>query len=114
MMVLPDRLIVWAPAGGWTEEDGPTASTLPSRTIRVAFSIAALPEPSKRRAPTKAFTRAVLPDWPAPVAKPSASGPTTKGTHFQAWIFIVLLRHRITLPSSAEFVAAERTIILTL
>ena len=36
---------------------GPTDSTLPSRTISAAFSIAGLPEPSMRRAPTKAFTR---------------------------------------------------------
>src|SRR5262249_26438300 len=54
-----------APAGGFTSEAGPTASTLPSRAISAAFSTAGFPEPSIRRAPTKAFTPAEVAAWPA-------------------------------------------------
>src|SRR5215510_2839142 len=65
MINLPARLIVWASAGVFTSEAGPTASTLPSRAISAAFSTAGLPEPSMRRAPTKAFTPAEVAAWPA-------------------------------------------------
>src|SRR5262249_56883412 len=58
MMNLPARSIVCAPAGGFTAEAGPTASTLPSRAISVAFSMAGFPTPSMIRAPTKAFAPA--------------------------------------------------------
>src|SRR5262252_5752829 len=64
MINLPARLIVWAPAGVFTSEAGPTASTLPSRAISAAFSTAGLPEPSMRRAPTKAFIPAEVAAWP--------------------------------------------------
>src|SRR5262245_11274504 len=70
MIKLPARLIVWAPAGIFISEAGPTASTLPSREISATFSTAGRPEPSMRRAPTKAFT-------PAEVAARSAEGLST-------------------------------------
>src|SRR5215470_19517224 len=75
MMNLPARLIVCAPAGAVTAEAGPTASTLPSRTISVAFSMAGFPAPSMIRAPTKAFAPAdvtVCPESLAPLNTSSA------------------------------------------
>src|SRR5262245_52548713 len=65
MINLPARLIVWAPAGIFISEAGPTDSTLPSREISATFSMAGLSEPPMRRAPTNAFTPAEVPAGPA-------------------------------------------------
>src|SRR5262245_1219056 len=97
MMNLPARLIVWAPAGGFTFEAGPTASTLPSRTISAAFSIAGLPEPSMRRAPTNAFTPVEVTDCPAEVPSIAKAARPTQASNKQRLINKAL--RRIITPS---------------
>src|SRR5262245_22746432 len=111
MINLPAGLIVWAPAGIFTSEAGPTASTLPSRAISVAFSTAGRPEPSMRRAPTKAFTTAEVAAWPA--EGPSTAKPARPAQASNKQRLIHKALRRIITPFKSKHTKLRRRTILT-
>ncbi len=84
--------------------DGPTASILPSRTTSTAFSMAGFPVPSRRRAPTKAFTRADVPVCPL-----LAKATTNKAAKIPSMWLVRLMRFiEFSMVEFAKVSAARR------